>query len=1027
MNDQAERRVQLQSEIKQLRAAIASLSMLPDARRPLEAQLTEKERQLAALEASASKSLAAPTINSPSALRDVNIATQQVINNFFDDAPGERGIDLLNDYLDTLADDCDQLRLTRLRERRQSGAERRTAPALRLQAVYTSLTTNGENVQAGKRHVRPLGRIRQIVARLHRRQPFAERCSPEYARGVHIGGQEQDAIDYTCAPDAFGRIEVDTLFHDRLPDDMTLSFNLTRPELAIEAIHAERRLVLLGEPGYGKSTVLRYLALLLARRIRGATVDLFGWPPDELPIPILCPLGSVAAALDAHGGDADKALWQALGDVLDGPQGISAGLSDFLKPALRRGGVLLLLDGLDELPTGANNDGPRRRVAAAVQRLAGRTRARIVVTSRVLPYRAAPDWQFPAEESWAERTIQPLAFGQVRTFVHGWYAALAPSDPDLTAERAETRAEALIGELAANQRMRPLVQSPLLLTMLALLHYNSDGEIPRDRARLYHECVQLLLERWEPVRTPGLHGRTSRLQQLLARLPGLETDKLRDLLHALAFEAHDAPPGDDGRGQIDRYRLTGRLIEFFKRLGSSEPSAHADTFLEVVREEAGLLVARDDETAFVFPHLTFQEYLAACWLAEQPDMIEQAYKRWQSDDRERWRQVLLLLAGRLRQKGQKDIERDGVPWLDMLSSATARGQAKDATQRRRDAVLAAFSYAEMGERAALATSMRDLVTQVETPLRQAIIHLLEAADPAIGAEDRIAAARILARLGDPRCPVELAQWRNEPFPADFGGTGYWRALLAGTYTIGGWEEGEKRVKLKLPSFWIARYPITVAQYAQFVDAGGYGAKAERWWTKQGWQWKRRGSETVEPHRWGELSYHRENQPMRALSWYEATAFCAWLNEQLANSLPSGYELRLPSEAEWEAAASFAPGKMRRDYPWGANEPTPERAIYDASGLSMPAPVGCCPAGAAACGALDMAGNVWEWCASDWKSYPQGSAKEQKDLTAGDWVVLRGGSYHQDRTSVRCGARYGCVPDLRYFSNGFRIVVAARDP
>lgn len=167
--------------------------------------------------------------------------------------------------------------------------------------------------------------------------------------------------------------------------------------------------------------------------------------------------------------------------------------------------------------------------------------------------------------------------------------------------------------------------------------------------------------------------------------------------------------------------------------------------------------------------------------------------------------------------------------------------------------------------------------------------------------------------------------------------------------------------------------------------------------------------------------------MRALSWYEATAFCTWLSELLKDTLPKDHIVRLPTEAEWEAAASFAPNEPRRDYPWGANEPTPEQAIYDASGLSMPAPVGCCPAGAAACGALDMAGNVWEWCASDWKSYPQGSAKEQKDLTAGDWVVLRGGSYHQDRTSVRCGARDWDFPDGWFNDYGFRIVVAARDP
>ncbi|MFN8567523.1 MAG: hypothetical protein U0Z44_08395 [Kouleothrix sp.] len=64
--------------------------------------------------------------------------------------------------------------------------------------------------------------------------------------------------------------------------------------------------------------------------------------------------------------------------------------------------------------------------------------------------------------------------------------------------------------------------------------------------------------------------------------------------------------------------------------------------------KAGCRIARDDETAYTFPHLTFKEHLAACWLADQAELLEQAYPRWQGADRERWRQVLLLLAGRLR-------------------------------------------------------------------------------------------------------------------------------------------------------------------------------------------------------------------------------------------------------------------------------------------------------------------------------------------------------------------------------------------
>ncbi|MFN8567522.1 MAG: hypothetical protein U0Z44_08390 [Kouleothrix sp.] len=523
----------------------------------------------------------------------INFGTMQA---FFGGVPGEDGKTLLRDYLHALEISCQQLGLGRLRERRRSGADRTTTPPLRLQAVYTSLTTDGPEVFVHRRE-RPARRVQRLIDWLDQHPCTADDVPPEQVRQLRFPANR---VAGQLPPQPGVRQSPDRLWSSRstvfLPADVDFAaadpatpirFVLARPELALEAIYANPRLVLLGEPGHGKSTVLRYLALLLARKLRGEPVAIPGWPDTDLPVPILCPLGSVAAALEAHGGNADAALWHVLGDVLDGEQGLSAGLRDHLKPALRGTGALLLFDGLDELPVGTGRTGPRSQVARAVQRLATRSGARMVVTSRVLPYRAASDWQL-TDAGWAERTIQPLAFGQVRRFVQGWYTALAASDPDLSDAAAESRAEALITELDANTRLRPLVQSPLLLTMLALLHYNSDGEIPRNRARLYHECVQLLLERWEPERTLGARERVSRLQQLLSRLPGLETDKLRDLIHKLAFQAHDQPPDDDGRGRIDRARLTGELVEFFKHIGSSDATGHADVLLEVVREEGGL-------------------------------------------------------------------------------------------------------------------------------------------------------------------------------------------------------------------------------------------------------------------------------------------------------------------------------------------------------------------------------------------------------------------------------------------------------
>ncbi|NCC36023.1 MAG: hypothetical protein EOM24_29010 [Chloroflexia bacterium] len=184
-------------------------------------------------------------------------------------------------------------------------------------------------------------------------------------------------------------------------------------------------------------------------------------------------------------------------------------------------------------------------------------------------------------------------------------------------------------------------------------------------------------------------------------------------------------------------------------------------------------------------------------------------------------------------------------------------------------------------------------------------------------------------------------------------------------------------------------------------AEGYGAAAQRWWTPEGWQWKQERKRT-EPDWWDDPDNNVANQPVIGVTWYEATAFCAWLSERLAEVLPTGYGLRLPTEAEWEVAAAYDAQRQRRPYPWGDAEPTPDLAIYDASQVGRPAPVGCCPAGAAACGAMDMVGNVWEWASSSYAGYPGEAAQGVKDFTPNDQdVPWRGGSWVWGSMYVRC--------------------------
>jgi formylglycine-generating enzyme required for sulfatase activity len=175
---------------------------------------------------------------------------------------------------------------------------------------------------------------------------------------------------------------------------------------------------------------------------------------------------------------------------------------------------------------------------------------------------------------------------------------------------------------------------------------------------------------------------------------------------------------------------------------------------------------------------------------------------------------------------------------------------------------------------------------------------------------------------------------------------------------------------------------------------------------------------IHPWGWSAVPHDGANQPVTGVSWYEAMAFADWLTEHLADVLPDGYIIRLPTESEWEVAASYAASGQRYTYPWGEEEPAPERAIYDVSALDEPAPVGTCPAGAAACGALDMVGNVWEWTASSFQAYPTHNVKA---FAPNDWdVPIRGAAWRDSSTTLGCRARSVSQPDD---GRSFRLVIA----
>jgi formylglycine-generating enzyme required for sulfatase activity len=154
-----------------------------------------------------------------------------------------------------------------------------------------------------------------------------------------------------------------------------------------------------------------------------------------------------------------------------------------------------------------------------------------------------------------------------------------------------------------------------------------------------------------------------------------------------------------------------------------------------------------------------------------------------------------------------------------------------------------------------------------------------------------------------------------------------------------------------------------------------------------------------------------NHPVVYITWYEAVAFCNWLSEK------TGQQIELPAEAQWERAARHTDG---RKYPWQGEDITPDHANYGMN-VGTTTAVGIYPLGAAECGALDMSGNVWEWCRT--KGRDDHNASPDDTLNGQSTRVLRGGAYPNYPRRVRCAFRLRDIPDSWLAYLGFRVVAS----
>jgi hypothetical protein len=404
---------------------------------------------------------------------------------------------------------------------------------------------------------------------------------------------------------------------------------LARPDreqlTALEALSDPKaaRTVLLGLPGAGKTTVMRYLAFRLAEAYQSPQTlkeTLPAWQAGAL-LPVVISLARLADALPARsergmGGQVARFIEQDLQ-----ANGELQGLAERVWREVRERGVLFMFDGLDEVAP------DKRKVVkdALSDFLSTRSKCRAVVTCRTFSY-GDEAWRL---EGWPAFQLVPLSNDEQREFIRKWYDALIRNDPPartLYEKKADRLSQAIYSRDA--RQLQQISDNPLLLTLIAIIHTHRE-ELPRSRVRIYEECVNLLLLRWQTRRQPGAPLR-SVLEAMSEAAPekasGLEGLLMRGL-YEVAFQAREGRGLRQGETTlIDVHSLR---IALLPKLGQ----AAADVFVDYCQSANGLLLAQGSRrlpdrpaheepvACFAFPHPSFEEYLAARYIAmlEKPD------------------------------------------------------------------------------------------------------------------------------------------------------------------------------------------------------------------------------------------------------------------------------------------------------------------------------------------------------------------------------------------------------------------------
>jgi formylglycine-generating enzyme required for sulfatase activity/energy-coupling factor transporter ATP-binding protein EcfA2 len=723
---------------------------------------------------------------------------------------------------------------------------------------------------------------------------------------------------------------------------------------------------IVGDPGSGKTTFLRYVA---RKQIHQNS--------DVLPVYIDLPDFYKFAIKETKAPVQDQELESFIQIEADhvmqyllelGKKENLAFNINGLRKRTNEGKFIFLFDSLDELPS----DASRELLVDALSKIVRRwNKCKFVIASRPL---ALSGKAIPV--GFEVVGIDPLQNEEIKTFLNRWSLQLFPG---------ETQQKKFYTELYSNiiesQQLRSLARNPVMLTCMAVLHYNN-RHLPAGRADLLEAVIQWFISAKEPSSRP------------VRETPEFIAARYAEL--ALMMFGLESGP----KNRVGRQWAANAISRHF-----ANDESQALDFLGREENLTGLLVRRG-EGDLSFWHSSFLEYLAAKEIAGRTDDEQTGWwsKIRSHLDDPQWREVLALVPCCLNRLGSNRVDLffervshtcDGKDLKSKIKTVGFAGRIL------RDLLIVGYDPVQV-------SSWNRLLGDIEPIFQDSLKD--------IALEDRYEAAVAYGLAGDKRLRNFEDAWISIPNGVLLMGAQRDNPAMSNYDEFANPWEGPV-TEIQPSSFEVRRYPTTIHEYESFIRAGGYHNGTL--WCQEGWKW-RVDNKISSPANWdNQLLY--PNCPVTSVSWYEANAYCRWLSVTKAMA---GCVCRLPSEAEWEYVARRRIPESER-FPWGnaMTEGDAAESNWGGCNLRKKSPVGMFPRSNTTDGVADMFGNIEEWCGDCWtlshSDYPQNG--RARDIAGELRKVVRGGSTIRYMRLCRPTYRSKTYAYQRYQTIGFRVV------